>query len=128
MNGSRVTRIATDREDVLAFALEGSIESEDMAALARTIDDAFESHDKINLLLILSEFGLQEALSSLNADVLKAQLKSPTNVARYAVVGAPAVAEAMIRLFNPLIPVEARAFEPAKETEAWRFVGARRLV
>jgi hypothetical protein len=55
---------------------------------------------------------------------LGVMLRSNSHVRRYAVVGAPAWAKAMITLLDPLTPVEARAFDI--ESEAWAWVGGSR--
>ena len=53
---------------------------------------------------------------------MRVGLRSNTHVRRYAVVGAPAFAEAMIRLFDPVSPVDARIFDPHERDQARTWV------
>ncbi len=53
---------------------------------------------------------------------LQAQARSVFHVRRYAVVGAPAWAKAMITLMSPLAPVEAQAFTLGDLDAAWNWV------
>jgi hypothetical protein len=121
-----VTRIQTDNPFVYAFAIRGDTRSEDVAAMAELMNTAFDRGEQVSMLLLMHGVDMGDALASLNLASLKAQARSASHVEKYAVVGAPAAAEAMIRTMAPLIPVDARVFPPNAEAEAWDFVGARR--
>lgn len=122
-----VRQIGTDQPAVYAFRISGAVRPADMSAMARVVNEAFDVHPRLSMLLVLEDYDLGDAVRSLTPEVLKSGIRAVAHVDRYAVVGAPAAAAAMIGLLNPLIPTEARTFGPAQESEAWTFVGAHPL-
>ncbi len=120
-----ITRLQTNNPAVYAFEIRGGTRSEDVEAMAHLMDTAFDRPEKVSMLLLMRGVDMGDALASVNFASLKAQMRSVGNVEKYAVVGAPAAAEAMIRTMAPLLPLEARVFEPEEEAEAWDFVAAR---
>jgi hypothetical protein len=120
--------IPTTKPTVLAFEFTDTVRSEDLDALAATVERAFDRHDSVSLLLIFREWDGVEVSGTLDPDVVRTQFRSLTNVDRYAVVGAPSAARAMIELTDPLIPVDAETFDRDEEDAAWAFVEARPAV
>lgn len=120
-----ITQIRTDTIPVYAFRIEDGVDADEMKALAELIDLAFERHDTIRMLVILQDFGMADALRSLSLKSLSTQARSIAHVSHYAVVGAPAVAAAMIETFDKVSPVSAEAFSLDEESKAWAFIGAR---
>lgn len=123
MNG-QITPIATTLPHVFAFRLSGEISQEDLDGMARTMLSAFDTHDRINMLLVFDGYEGSSTFSALQTNVLKAQMQALANVERYAVVGAPAFAESMIAASDAIMPIEAKAFDRNELTQAWEFVGA----
>lgn len=119
-----VRQIATDTPSVYAFHIDGDLKSEELAAVAELLDVAFELYDRINVLFLLHDFSMSDAVSSLSLKTLVTQARSVAHIHRYAVVGAPSAASAMIEISAKAMPVEARAFKPGEEDAAWRFVEA----
>lgn len=117
--------ITTDDPNVYAFEFFGTVDEEDLTAMAEIVSDAFDRYGSISLLLVFRDWEGAEASGILDPKVLETQLRSLENVDRYAVVGAPAAAELMIDLMDYVIPVDAETFEPDEEHRAWAFVGAR---
>ncbi|SIT90355.1 SpoIIAA-like [Yoonia rosea] len=119
-----IQQIPTDNDTVLAFQIHGHIDDDASEALAKFMNDAFDKHPKVNMLLDMAKFTGSDWDSIFDSDVVKSRFRSLQHVGRYAVVGAPDRAAKMIALMNKVIPVEARAFDADEITQAWDFVGA----
>ena len=120
-----VRETPNDTDSVYAFHIMGEVSAEDMSAMADYMNRAFDTHDKVSMLLIFDRYGGAERGASADWSVIKSRLRSLTNVDKYAVVNAPDSAESMIRTMGALIPVDVRTFDD--EDAAWAFVGARAL-
>lgn len=95
----------------------------DVDAMAEFVADAMKKHDRINLLLDFNQtqsFDVSAATSIQGAIV---SAKSIGPIERYAVVGAPAIADAAIETFGTLLPLEARTFDAPQLEQArdWAF-------
>lgn len=121
---SALNRIPTTDPSVLAFQFSGRIESDDLEAMAASLDEAFDRLDSISLLLLFRAWDGVELSAVFDPDVVKAQFRALAHVERYAVVGAPDGPETLIEVMDALIPVDARTFDPEELSLAWDFVGA----
>jgi hypothetical protein len=119
-----VAQIPTDNDHVFAFRIAGGVREADFNAMGRVMNDAFDVMDHVSMLLLLEGVGVEDALASLTPQAMVAGTRALWKVDRYAVVGAPAAAAAMIGISSAFIPVEARTFAPEDTAEAWRFVRA----
>lgn len=120
-----ITSIATDAAHVEAFAITGHVTDDDMEAMAKYVNDVFDHHDgKVDMLLDLSSMTGRDLDAIFDGDVMKAQLRSWTNVRRYAVIGGPERAAKMIEWSDKIIPVDAKAFVSGEAPAAWAFVEA----
>jgi hypothetical protein len=112
----------TSRPDLLCFEILGKIAEEDIEWMARGVEDAVADRQTIDILLIMRHYDGAELSAVLNPEALKVQTKSIWHVRKYGVVGAPAWAKAMINLFAPLSPVEAKTFDLDDEEQAWAWI------
>lgn len=110
------------RPDLLAFEIRSKIEKEDIEWMARRVEEGFERFDTIDMMIVIPHYEGAELGAVFDAEALKAQMRSARHVRRYAVVGAPAWAEAMINLLSPLSPVEAKTFAAGEADAARRWV------
>ncbi len=117
-----IKRRAHPRGTLLAFDIAGKISKGDIEDMARQIDDAFDAYDRIDILLIMSDFEGLEAGAVFDREALGAQVRSIRHVRKYGVVGAPAWARAMIEFADLLSPVEAKTFDLADEAAAWAWI------
>lgn len=101
----------SDRPDLLIFEVTGEIHTADVERMARAVEAAIEKYDLIDILLVFRTFDGVTLGAALDGKAMKVSLRSNAHVRRYGVVGAPKVAEAVINLFDPLTPVDARTFE-----------------
>jgi hypothetical protein len=113
-----IRQVGTDRPDLYAFAVTGRIGKDDIEAMARTMKAAFERHGTVDMLVLVEDWDGIALDAALDGEALATQAASARHVRRYAVVGAPGWAEAMINLMSPLSPVEARTFDAADEAAA----------
>ncbi len=118
-----ISQIPTTFDNVYAFKLSGHLDDDAAEALAKYMNDAFDHHDKLNMLMDLTDFSGSDWDSMLDGDVIRSRLRSLTKVEKYAVVGASDRAEKMIGIMDKIIPVDAKAFEPKEMQSAWHFVG-----
>lgn len=123
-----IQQIATDKASVYAFRVEGGVTLDEMASMGGVMDNAFDLEKTVRMIVILDDFGLSDASAGLALQSIKAQFRSLAHVEKYAIVGAPAFAAAMIELFEKVIPVDARTFTSDDEDAAWHFVGSRPVV
>ena len=119
-----IEQIPTSRDSVLAFKVKGKIQSEDLEAMAKTMNRAFDAHDSVNMLMIFSPYDGSETGATLDWEVMKSNFRSLVKMDRYAVVGAPEGPDNLIDFMDHLIPVDAETFEPHEVEDAWDFVGA----
>lgn len=127
IQSENINQIPTDTPQVYAFRIKEGVGADEMTALAKVIEAAFERHDTIRMLLVLQDFGMADAVRSLSLKSMVTQARSIAHVSHYAVVGAPAVAAVMIETFDKVSPVSADVFSSDEESEAWTFVDARPL-
>lgn len=112
----------TSRPDFLCFEILGKIAQEDLEWMSRRVEEAFADRHTIDILLIMRHYDGAELSAVLNSEVLKVQAESIWHVRKYGVVGAPLWAKAMINLFAPLSPVEAKTFDLEDEEQAWEWI------
>lgn len=119
-----IAQIPTTSDTVFAFRITGHIEDDDSEALAKFMNDVFDKHDGVNMLMDLTGFTGSDWDSMLDLDVIKSRFRALSEVKRYAVIGAPENAAKMIGYMDKVISVEAKAFSAADSNDAWAFVGA----
>ncbi len=122
-----IVQIPTTSPDVYAFRIRGKVTAEDMHAMAETMNAVFDSGRTVSMLLHFDAFDGTEAGAMFDVENLKSRFRSLAHVDKYAVIGAPKIAAAMVDLMDKVIPVDARSFDQAEATDAWAFVGARPL-
>jgi hypothetical protein len=115
LDTATITETSLGLPATLAFRIDGRVSEIEMKMMADRVREAFESHDKIDLVLIFDHFAGMEPGSTLNAPVVKAQAESVWNVRAYVVVGAPGDAARMIETFGRMLPVRAKTFDSQAE-------------
>lgn len=120
-----IAEIDTDAPDVFAFRITGTVTSEDFTAMAERMNTVFDAREDVAMLLIFEDFEGRETGAAMNWPNARAQVRSLSKVTKYATIGAPEGANAMIEAMDNVIPVKARAFDRAEADEAWAFVDAR---
>ena len=119
-----IQQIATTVPEVFAFRVTGVVDRTDLDAMATVIEAAFERHDQVSMLVDLTAYTGSEPSAPFDLDVVGVQLASLAKIDRYAVVGAPDLAAALVTALDKIIPVEARTFPADSLKAAWAFVEA----
>lgn len=117
-----IVRRDSPRADLLIFEIRDKITRPDIEWMAAEADAAFDGLGEVDMLLVMSNYEGAELGALFDGDALGVQARAARHVRRYAVVGAPAWAEAMIKLFAPLTPVEERTFPLTEEAAARAWV------
>lgn len=117
-----ITEVATSRPDLFAFRIAGEVSRADMTAMAEHMNEIFDQHDAVDMLLIFDRYDGAEAGAALSWEAIKSRFRALSNVRKYVVVGAPEAAEDLIEAIGKVIPVDAEAFDT--EAPAWRALGA----
>jgi hypothetical protein len=119
---SAIRRRESYRPTLLVFEIAGKIAKPDIEHMARQVEEAFDAYDRIDMLLILSDFEGLDPGAAFDREALGAQFKSIRHVRKYGVVGAPAFARAMIEVSDFLSPVDAKTFDASEEADAWAWI------
>lgn len=121
---SAIQRRTSPRPTLLVFEISAKIAKPDIEQMAEAVDQAFDAHGQIDMLLIFSDFEGMDLDAAFDREALAAQVRSVKHVRKYAVVGAPGWARAMIEVSDVLSPVDAKTFDLADEQQAWDWVEA----
>jgi len=117
-----IVRRDSSRDDLLIFDIRAKITEPDIEWMAAQADAAFDRFGEVDMLIVMSNYDGAELGAIFDGDALGVQARAARHVRRYAVVGAPAWAKAMINLFAPLTPVEEKTFDLAEEAAARAWV------
>ncbi|WOI57090.1 STAS/SEC14 domain-containing protein [Palleronia sp. LCG004] len=120
-----VREAPTTENDVFAFHIMGEVSAEDMEAMGAYMNEQFETHDNVSMLMIFDRFEGSETGASFQWETLKSRFRSLGKVDKYVVVGAPDGPSRMIEWMGKILPIEAKTFPREQTDEAWAFVGAR---
>lgn len=123
-----IIRVPTDRANMLAFRIRDRVQSGDARAIMGFLGDAYQRHDKIDLMVIVDDFDGFDAQILFDAGTWSSKRESLSHVRRYAVVGGPAFIRRAAGFFGAFIPVEIKAFERHEEDEAWQWLNAAPLL
>lgn len=124
MHEGSIRQIESGKPDLYAFEVAGKIRKEDIESMARTVKAAFQRPGKIDMLIVMTNYEGIEIGAAFDFESLTAQAEAATKVRKYAVVGAPGWAGAMINLLSPLSPVEEKTFDLKEIASAWEWVRA----
>jgi hypothetical protein len=116
--GSAIALVPSPRPDLLHFEVRGRIARPDMAAMARYLGAVFDTREWVDILITMPGYDGVDLGAMFDREAFAAQLRSNRHVRRYAVVGPPDWAGAMIRALDPLTPVDARVFAEGEEAQA----------
>jgi hypothetical protein len=115
-----------DGVTVIEFTFDPVLDQAQAAGMAEVVEAAIAREEELRLLLDLrgtQSFALGAFVSPKG---FLASLRSIGPVSRYAVVGAPALADAAVESFGAILPLEARAFRAEDYPAARQWVGAAR--
>jgi hypothetical protein len=105
------------------FEISGKITKADIEGMASQVDGAFDALETIDLLLIMTDFEDLDAGAVFDGLSMEVQARSIRHVRRYGVIGAPALARAMIEAFGQVSGQRAD-LRLSEQTEARAWVKA----
>lgn len=117
-----VIRRNSPRSDLLAFEIKDKITKADIEWMSARTDEAMQSLDKIDMLIIMSNFEGSDLGATFDGYAAGVKVRSVAHIRRYVVVGAPAFAKAMINLSGFVMPVETKTFDLEDEAAAWAWL------
>lgn len=122
-----IRKIETSRDDLCALDIAGRLTSADVENAYGLVEAEFASHDKIDLVVRISDYEGFDWASAFNLDVLRRKMRAIGHIRRYALIGGPAWLRALTVLSTPFLSMEVRCFTSAEEAEAWKWLKARPL-
>ena len=120
--------IQTTSDKVFAYEVDGRIREKDIETAVKAINEAFNGHDKINVLARMKNWKGFDLAAVLSDDLFKMKYRALSKVDKYAVVGAKPWMRNFLELVNPLIGADVRVFDASEEAAAWEWVGARQAL
>jgi len=120
-DGSVIQRDAP-RPDLVAFEIKDTITKADIEWMSAVTDRAMKTYDKIDMLLIMSNYEGSDFGAKFDGYANSVKARSVAHIRHYVVVGAPAFAEAMIKLSGLVLPVETKTFDLKDEASAWAYL------
>jgi hypothetical protein len=120
-----IRRIETNRADLCALEIVGHLTAADLENAYGLLDAAYAEHDKIDLLVRLTDYDGFDWSGVFSATTFRGKRQALRHIRRYAVVGGPGWMQIGLRIFSPLTSIESRRFELADEAAAWAWLGAR---
>lgn len=120
-----LTFIATDNPDVVGFALDGRIGTEEMHRLSAHVRMLLTCRPgRVSVLGRFAQFSFP-ALGGIDAEYVKMKLSALERVERYAIGGGPPWLGGLVTAAAPLLKLELRHFAPEEEDAAWHWLGSR---
>lgn len=120
-NGTIIQR-DTPRTDLLAFEVKDKITQPDMEWMSSVSDTAMKTHEKIDMLIIMSNYDGADSDAKHDNYSNDVKARSVDYIRKYVVVGAPLFARAMIALNGLIKPVETKTFALSDEADAWAYL------
>lgn len=120
-DGSVIQR-ESPRPDLLAFEITQKITRADIEWMSSVTDEAMRALGTIDMLIVLRSDEGSELGATFDGYAASVKVRSVAHIRRYVVVGAPALAKAMIALSGFVTPVETKTFDLADEPAAWAWL------
>lgn len=117
-----VIRRDSPRPDLLAFEIRDKISKADTEWMSSLTDEAMQSLDKIDMLIIMSNYEGSDLGATFDGYAAGVKARSVAHIRRYVVVGAPTFAKTMINLSGFVMPVETKTFDLEDEAAAWAWL------
>lgn len=117
--------LPTNRDDVLAFEVDGLMTAGEMPDVIRHVDGQLAAHDKLRMLARIKNFDGFEPSILTQSGLIPMKFSAMKKVERYAVVGAPGWMRKLVTTMAPVIPgMTMRTFDAGDEADAWAWLEA----
>ncbi|MEM7687494.1 MAG: STAS/SEC14 domain-containing protein [Pseudomonadota bacterium] len=107
----------------LTFKFSGELDADDVNQMACVVETAMDTSSELRMVLDFTGVETYGPSAFASPSATLTSLKSISPVARYAVVGAPSLAEQAVESFGKLLPLEQRTFDAGHlhEAQEWAF-------
>lgn len=126
--GPSIHLLQTNNDKVFAYEVDGPVRDSDVKTVIPALNEKFDAHEKINVLVRMKNWGGFELTAVLNDELFKAKYKALSKIDRYAVVGAKPWMRNLLELIDPLFTTNTRVFDADDEKSAWEWVGAQQAL
>jgi hypothetical protein len=120
-----IRRIDTDRDDLCALEVVGRFTAADLENAYGLLQAAYEQHDKIDLLVRISDYEGFDWNAAFDESIASARSQALRHIRKYAVTGGPAWMRLALGFFGPFMSIEVRHFAMQDEAAAWEWIGGR---
>jgi hypothetical protein len=117
-----LSQIETKRDDVYAFEIDGHISKDEINRVFQTLEEAYQEHDKINLLVRVGRYDGFDWSTVFSEATYIGKLHALRHLRRYALIGGPGWFGNATSFFGPLFRIEIRHFELDDEATAWNWI------
>lgn len=117
-----ITQLETGSETLLAFEMDGRIDSDALGHVIEPLQRAFDRGQKIDLLVRLKEYKGFDPKILLERSLFSMKFAAMSHVRRYAIVGAEGWMKKAIELFQPMTTIDMRNFYHQDEDDAWEWL------
>ena len=114
-----VKMLDTGNPQLLGFEIEGKLGKADMEQLTESLQHAYESEQKIDLIVVWKGRIRFDPSIIADASFISMKLSSLSHVRRYAVVGGPGWMKNMVATVASALPIDVRVFDSDDEDAAW---------
>jgi hypothetical protein len=117
--------VATDRDDVLGFEVDGVISTAGLGLLIDQVNAMLARHDKVRMLARIKHLDGVDPAAFMQSGLVSMKLAAIQKMERYAIVGAPGWMDRIVDIVNPVFAdMDMRTFPADREAEAWAWLGA----
>jgi len=117
-----VTVLETGSPQILGFEIEGRLSKADMDRVVEPLQHAFESDQKIDLIVVWKGGIRFDPSIITDASVISMKLSSVSHIRRYAVVGGPGWMKNVVGTVASALPIDIRVFGSDDEGDAWEWL------
>lgn len=122
---SAIRFLPTNRENMLAFEIDGAMSSEEMPKVIQKLEAFLANHGQVRMLNRVKHFGGFDPSILMQSGLFSMKLSAIKQVERYAIVGAPGWMRKLVDTMNPLFPgMDMQTFAADQEEEAWAWLEA----
>lgn len=123
-----IRRIDTDRDDLCALDVVGKFTAADLENTYGLLQAAYEEHDKIDLLVRISDYEGFDWSAVLDESIVVARSRVLRRIRKYALVGGPTWMRLALGAFGPFLSTDVRHFALKEEAAAWEWIDGRPIL
>jgi hypothetical protein len=117
-----IAPLVTRRSQLLGFEVNGRLTAVDIAWMNGCISHSIEEHETVDIVLVAGTIHRIDFAPLVCGPVFRDHIRVIAPVRRYAVVGAPGWAKALLQQLDPITHIHVRTFELANEVKAWAWM------